>query len=102
MTAKVRNRASFSVAPLSSTLLGIPLSTRQFPGNLVTVVLLYSESGAMHSAAGVRLAKTHFPIESWPKSKECPFPKVNDANYKVYTYVVLVLQLASVFEDLSR
>ena len=102
MTAKVSNRASLSAAPLSSTLLSIPLSARQFPGNLVTVVLLYSESGAMHSAAGVRLAKTHFPIESWPKSKECPFPKVNDANYKVYTYVVLVLQLASVFEDLGQ
>ena len=53
------------------------------PGNLYTVVLQYAETGAGESVAGGRVAKTHFPIESWPKSHECPFPTVNDDNYKV-------------------
>ena len=83
MTGSVVNNMSLSVPPLSSTMLTIPLSTPVAPGNLYTVVLQYAESGAGESVAGGRLAKTHFPIESWPKSHECPFPTVNDHNYKV-------------------
>ena len=68
---------------LSSTLLTISLNIPVSPGNLYTVVLQYAETGAGESVAGGRVAKTHFPIESWPKSHECPFPTVNDDNYKV-------------------
>lgn len=83
VTAKVANSASLSIAPKTSTLLSIPLSSSQGPGYLVTVALLFAENDAIPIANGVRLAKTHFPIESWPKSHECPFPTVMDANYKV-------------------
>jgi hypothetical protein len=44
---------------------------------------MYAESGSVPSVAGGRLAKTHFPIESWPKSHECPYPTIKDDNYKV-------------------
>ena len=87
VTGSVVNSMSLSVPPLSSTMLTIPLSTPVAPGNLYTVVLQYAESGAGESVAGGRLAKTHFPIESWPKSHECPFPTVNDNNYQVCQHV---------------
>ena len=83
MTQRVSNQRSLSIAPLSSTLLSIQLPKRQSPGNLVTVALEFLESGSVSVGTGVRLAKTHFPIESWPKSDECPFPTINDDNYKV-------------------
>ena len=83
MTDKVSNKKSLSIASHTSTLLSMPLPHRQYPGNLVTVVILFAESGAIPAVGGVRLAKTHFPIESWPKSHECPFPTINDDNYKV-------------------
>lgn len=47
------------------------------------MVLQYADPGTPESVAGGRVAKAHFPIESWPKSHECPFPTVNDGNYKV-------------------
>ena len=83
MTSSVSNKQSLTVTPGSSTLLVIPLQKIQLPGNLFTVVLQYAEGGAPESAAGGRLMRTHFPIEAWPKSSECPFPTVNDDNYKV-------------------
>jgi desulfoferrodoxin (superoxide reductase-like protein) len=84
MTTKVTNQASLSIPPQSSTLLSIPLPQRQYPGNLVTVALIFAESGSVPIGNGVRLAKTHFPIESWPKSFECPFPTVKDDNYQFH------------------
>ena len=83
MTSSVSNKQSLAVTPGSSTLLVIPLQRPQIPGNLFTVVLQFAEAGAPESVAGGRLLRTHFPIEAWPKSKECPFPTVNDDNYKV-------------------
>ena len=83
MTANVTNKDSLSLPPLTATLLTLPLSSALFPGSLVTVVLQFSEEGAAEGVAGVRVAKTHFPIEAWPKSHECPFPTVNDKNYEV-------------------
>ena len=83
MTSSVTNNQSLSVPPLSSTLLTIPLAQQQLPGNLFTVVLQYANPGTPESVAGGRVTKAHFPIESWPKSYECPFPTVNDGNYKV-------------------
>ena len=64
-------------------MLTLPLTTVVEPGHLYTVVLVYAESGSVPSVAGGRLAKPHFPIEAWPKSSECPYPTVNDHNYKV-------------------
>lgn len=83
MTANVTNKLSLSLPPLTSTLLTLPLPSPLSPGSLVTVVLQFSEQGAAEGVAGVRLAKTYFPIEAWPKSHECPFPTVNDKNYQV-------------------
>ena len=83
MTSNVTNKQSLSLPPLTSTLLTIPLHSSLFPGSLVTVVLQYAESGAAESVAGCRVAKSHFPIEAWPKSAECPFPTVNTKNYEV-------------------
>lgn len=83
MTANVTNKRSLSLPPQTSTLLTFPLSTSVIPGSLVTVVLQYAEQGAVESVSGSRVAKAYFPIESWPKSHECPFPTVNDANYQV-------------------
>ena len=88
VTASVANKLSLSVPPLSSTLLSVPLRVPVSPGNLYTVVLQYAEGGAVESVAGGRLGKTHFPIEAWPKSHECPFPTVEDKNYKVYIHHV--------------
>ena len=84
VTKSVYNSTSLSIAPKSSTLLSIPLTVRQLPGNLVTVALEFSESGSVPIGTGMRLGKAYFPIEAWPKSKECPFPTINDDNYKVY------------------
>ena len=86
VTANVSNKQSLTVPPLSSTMLTVGLLAPVTPGNLYTVVLQYAESGAAESVAGGRVAKTHFPIEAWPKSKECPFPTVKDNNYKVIVY----------------
>ena len=70
VTGNVTSNLSLTVPPLSSTLLTISLNTPVSPGNLYTVVLQYAETGAGESVAGGRVAKTHFPIESWPKSHE--------------------------------
>ena len=91
MTKQVSNASSLSVAPLSSTLLAIPLSRPLSPGSLATVALVFAESGSVPIGTGVRLAKAHFPIESWPKSKECPLPTINDDNYKVDNKSKLIL-----------
>ena len=87
MTGTVSNKQSLSVPPDSSTLIVIPLTQLQAAGNLYTVVLQYAESGVPESVAGGRLLKAHFPIESWPKSSECPFPTINDDNFKVFTFI---------------
>lgn len=83
VTSSVSNKQSLTVPPMSSTMLTLPLKSSVGPGNLYTVVLTYAESGSVPSAAGGRFAKTYFPIESWPKSHECPFPTIEDTNYKV-------------------
>ena len=90
MTKNVSNAASLSLAPKTSTLLSIPLPQSQLPGNLITVALEFSESGSVPIGTAVRLAKAHFPIEAWPKSKECPFPTVNDDNYKVQHFKLIM------------
>ena len=82
-TSQVKNTASLSIAPKTSTLLSIPLTSIQYPGNLITVALEFADTGSVAVGNGVRLAKSHFPIESWPKSHECPFPTVMDDNYQV-------------------
>ena len=83
VTSSVVNNLSLVVPPMSSTMLTVPFKSSLGPGSLYTVVLIYAEVGSIPSVAGGRLAKTHFPIESWPKSSECPYPTVNDKNYKV-------------------
>ena len=83
VTGSVVNKLSLVIPPLSSTMLTIPMNSSLGPGNLYTVVLIYSESGSIPSVAGGRLAKAHFPIEAWPKSHECPYPTIEDDNYKV-------------------
>ena len=83
VTSHVVNKLSLVVPPASSTMLTVPVTSPLGAGNLYTVVLMYAESGAVPSVAGGRLAKPHFPIEAWPKSNECPFPTINDKNYKV-------------------
>ena len=92
MTANITNKNSLSLPPDTSTLLTLPLSTRLTPGSLVTAVLQYAEGGSAESVAGVRVAKAYFPIEAWPKSHECPFPTVNDTNYKVSVYTCQLLR----------
>lgn len=83
VTSSVVNKLSLVVPPKSSTMLTVPVNSTLGPGSLYTVVLMYAEVGSIASVAGGRLAKTHFPIESWPKSNECPYPTVKDENYKV-------------------
>lgn len=83
VTSSVVNKLSLTVPPMSSTMLTIPANALLGPGCLYTVVLIYAEAGSIPSVAGGRLAKTHFPIEAWPKSDECPYPTINDKNYKV-------------------
>ena len=83
VTSSVVNKLSLVVPPMSSTMLTVPVNSSLGPGHLYTVVLVYAETGSVPSVAGGRLAKTHFPIESWPKSHECPYPTIMDDNYKV-------------------
>ena len=83
VTTSIVNTLSLVVPPMSSTMLTVPLSSQLGPGQLYTVVLIYAEPGSVPSVAGGRLAKTHFPIEAWPKSHECPYPTIKDDNYKV-------------------
>lgn len=84
VTANITNKLSDVVPSQSSVMLTLPLESPLTPGSFYTVVLQYQEAGAAESVAGGRLAKTHFPIESWPKSHECPFPTINDDNYQVW------------------
>ena len=84
VTSTVVNKLSLTAPPMSSTMLTVPVNSSSLgPGHLYTVVLMYAESGTVPSVAGGRLAKTHFPIEAWPKSHECPYPTIKDDNYKV-------------------
>lgn len=83
VTQNVSNQLSLSLSPQTATLLAVPLSHLLTPGSLYTVMLQYVESDAAESVAGGRIAKAHFPIESWPKSSECPFPTINDSNFQV-------------------
>ena len=89
VTSNVTNRQSLSIPPFSSNLISIPLKAPVVPGSLYTVVLQYADQGAAESVAGGRLGKTHYPIEAWPKSHECPFPTVEDDNYKVHIRVLV-------------
>ena len=89
LISSVSNNQSLTVPPQSSTMLTNPLKSLLGPGSLYTVVLLYNEAGAVPSVAGGRLAKIYFPIESWLKSHKCPFPTINDDNYKVSAFTVL-------------
>ena len=84
VTGSVVNKLSLTVPSMSSTMLTVPVNSSLGPGHLYTVVLMYAESGSVPSVAGGRLAKTHFPIEAWPKSHECPYPTIKDDNYKVH------------------
>ena len=81
VTRMVVNNVSLVIAPLSAVMLEIPLKTNLSRGSPMTVVI-YKESEAAPSVAGSWVAVPHFPIESWPKSDECPFPTMNDANYQ--------------------
>ena len=83
VTRDIQNNLSLSLPPQTTTLITVPLSTLLTPGSLYTVVLQYVENDAAESVAGGRIPKAHFPIESWPKSSECPFPTINDSNFEV-------------------
>lgn len=83
VTVMVSNKASLSVSSQSAVMLEIPVQAYNLSrGSLMTVVVTYKESGSIPSVAGSRVAVPHFPIESWPKSDECPFPTMNDKNYE--------------------
>lgn len=56
----------------------------------MTVAIEFADPGSVAIGNGVRLAKTYFPIESWPKSYECPFPTVKDDNYQVMCNILLL------------
>ena len=97
VTSSVVNNLSLVVPPMSSTMLTVPFKSSLGPGSLYTVVLIYAEAGSIPNVAGGRLAKTHFPIESWPKSSECPYPTVNDKNYKVhYCYNIILYHYTNI------
>lgn len=83
VTRKVKNKASLTVPPGSQVLLEVPLSQPTHPGDLYTLVIQYSEEGVPPAVAAGRIAKTHFAIESWETTSDCPYPTVNDANYQV-------------------
>ena len=83
VTEKVKNKASLTVTPRSQVLLEVPLTQPTHPGDLYTLVIHYSEEGAPPTVAAGRIAKTHFAIESWETSSDCPYPTINDANYQV-------------------
>lgn len=95
-TNDVSNKGSLSIASKASTLIAVPLSPALKPGNLVTVVLEFQESDPP-LGTGLRVGKTHFPIEAYPKSHECPFPTVKDDNYKVCKSNCLCITHASSF-----
>ena len=94
VTSSVVNKLSLTVPSMSSTMLTVPVNSSLGPGHLYTVVLIYAESGSIPSVAGGRLAKTHFPIEAWPKSHECPYPTIKDDNYKVLITMTHCLKFA--------
>ena len=83
VTGKVKNKASLTVAPGSQVLLEVPLSQPTNPGDLYTLVIQYSEEGVPPAVAAGRIAKTHFAIEAWETTSDCPFPTINDPNYQV-------------------
>ena len=82
MTSRVKNNASLSIPPRTAVLVEIPLLARVLPGSMFTVAVVFAEKDNLVSVAAGRVAKTHFPIESWPKSDECPYPTINDSNYE--------------------
>lgn len=54
------------------------------PGQLWTVVVDYAEAGTVPSVGGARLQKPYFPIETWPRSSDCPYPTINNATYEFH------------------
>ncbi|KAA0150435.1 hypothetical protein FNF29_05238 [Cafeteria roenbergensis] len=52
------------------------------PGAVVTVKVAFADGTA--AIAGARRLVEFFPVETWPKSSECPYPTVNDTNYAIH------------------
>lgn len=60
------------VAPGESALLRVPLCEPLAPGSGWTVVVQYR--GAPAAVAAGRVLRSHFVVEAWPRSSDCPTP----------------------------
>jgi hypothetical protein len=69
------------VPPNQNNVWVVPLSSPLSSGTLWTVVITYT-GGIPPTVGGGRVIKPHFPVEHWPKSTDCPYPGINDKNYK--------------------
>jgi hypothetical protein len=70
---------SRTVAPGETVLWTVPLCQATARGRAWTLVAEWDD--AVPSAAGGRVVSTHFPINTWPSSSDCPFPGANEETW---------------------
>lgn len=68
--------ADRELRPGDTALLTAPLCTPATPGDPWTILVDVDDgtAGVAPAVAGGRVMPSFFPIEAWPKSRECPFP----------------------------
>jgi hypothetical protein len=59
-----------------------PVAGGLAPGSALTARVQFDDGTV--AVAGIRRQKEFFPMETWPKSSECPYPTVNDTNYRIH------------------
>ncbi len=74
--------ATPTLAPGASAMIEVPLCTPTSVGDAWTVAVTFDD--ATEAVAGGRVTMPLWPIESWPNDSDCPFPGVNDANFKLH------------------
>jgi hypothetical protein len=73
---------STTLAPSEAALWTVPLCAPAQPGDAWTVVV--DIQGQPASVGVGRILRPHFPIESWPKGSDCPFPGGNEDNLDIH------------------
>lgn len=73
---------SRTVAPGQAVLWTVPLCEPVARGDPWTVVAQWED--APPSVAGGRVVAVHFPIHTWPKSYDCPFPGASEERWLAY------------------
>lgn len=69
------------IPPNTTVMWTIALGAALPRGSVYTLVATYDGGAVPAAVAAGRTLIEFFPMETWQKSSECPFPTVNDTNY---------------------